>query len=217
MGQRHRSCSCVSTLPCHLTPHSSSGLSIATNKNVASRIGDVLDAFMAMMVFRTCSKVEGGLPSSVKSKMMFNIIVDFVIGLVPFVGDIADAAFRANTKNAIVLEEYLREKGKKNLRRSGMPIPAIDPSEADEFDRLQGDRTPPEYVSREPSRNGHMSAGRQPPYNDGRAPAAPVNAKLRDERSGGGRGFFGFGRSKMNDDVEAARDSRDRPARQSRH
>ncbi|UQC77979.1 PH domain-containing protein [Colletotrichum lupini] len=175
-------------------------------------VGDVLDAFMAMMVFRTCSKVEGGLPNPVKSQMMFNIIIDFVIGLVPFVGDIADAAFRANTKNAILLEEHLREKGKKNLKRSGAPIPAVDPSEADEWDRLQGDRTPPEYVSREPSRNGHMSAGRHE-----RTPTAPAAAAVREERPGG-RGWFGFGgRSRVDDDVEAARDPRDRPARQSRH
>lgn len=53
-------------------------------------IGDVIDAFMAMMVLRTCQQVEGGLPSDVKAKMMFNIIVDFAVGLVPFLGDIAD-------------------------------------------------------------------------------------------------------------------------------
>ncbi|OLN81609.1 putative membrane protein [Colletotrichum chlorophyti] len=177
-------------------------------------IGDALDAFMALMVFKTCCKVEDGLPGSVKSKMMFNIILDFAIGLVPFVGDLADAAFRANTKNAILLEEHLREKGKKNLRRSGVPIPAVDPSEADEFDR-HGDRTPPEYISREPSRNGHMSASRQPSYNNGRTPTAPAQAKVRDERSRGRRGWFGFGRSQV-EDVEAADDPRDRPARQPR-
>lgn len=45
---------------------------------------------MAMMVLRTCQQVEGGLPAAVKSKMMFNIVLDFGIGLVPFLGDIAD-------------------------------------------------------------------------------------------------------------------------------
>lgn len=53
-------------------------------------IGDALDCFMAMMVLRTCQQVEGGLPKDVQAKMMFNIIVDFGIGLVPFLGDIAD-------------------------------------------------------------------------------------------------------------------------------
>ena len=53
-------------------------------------IGDVIDAFMAMMVLRTCQQVEGGLPNEVKAKMLFNIVLDFGVGLVPFLGDIAD-------------------------------------------------------------------------------------------------------------------------------
>lgn len=119
-------------------------------------IGDVLDAFMAMMVFRTCQQVEGGLPSNIKTKMLFNIIVDFAVGLVPLIGDIADAIFRANTKNAVVLENYLREKGAKTLQSQGRP-PAHDPTDPDEFDRFEEDsdrRSPPHYSSTTPSRQG---------------------------------------------------------------
>lgn len=58
-----------------------------------SSVGDVIDAFMAVMVLRTCQQVEGGLPNAVRSKMFFNIIVDFAVGLVPFIGDIADGKF----------------------------------------------------------------------------------------------------------------------------
>lgn len=58
--------------------------------NVRYSFGDALDAFMAMMVYRTCQQVEGGLPASVQSQMIFNIIIDFFIGLVPFIGDVAD-------------------------------------------------------------------------------------------------------------------------------
>ncbi|RKF73520.1 putative ph domain-containing protein [Golovinomyces cichoracearum] len=77
--------------------------------------GDILDTFMALMVYRTCQQVEGGLPNSLKMKMMINIVADFVVGLVPFLGDLADALFRANTKNAILLEHHLRDKGVRNL------------------------------------------------------------------------------------------------------
>ena len=110
-------------------------------------IGDMLDAFMAMMVLRTCQQIEGGLPVDVKSKMMFNIIVDFFIGLVPFIGDLADAVFRANTKNAAELEKYLRKKGVEQLRKSGLPQPRVDPSDGDEFDRMMsnGGGSTPEY------------------------------------------------------------------------
>lgn len=119
-------------------------------------IGDILDAFMAMMVFRTCQQVEGGLPADVKAKMMFNIIVDFFIGIVPFIGDVADAVFKANTKNAAELEKYLRKKGAQNLRASNIPQPLVDPSDPDEYDRMMSSDSPPEYNSTEPGRNEPM-------------------------------------------------------------
>lgn len=112
------------------------------------------------MVLRTCQQIEGGLPTAIKVKMMMNIIFDFVIGLIPFIGDIADAGFRANTRNAILLETHLREKGAKNLKNAGKPVPATDPSDPDVFDRYDGEVTPPEYQSQNPSRQPSRS-GRQ--------------------------------------------------------
>jgi hypothetical protein len=44
------------------------------------------------------------------------------------------ALFRANTLNAIILEEHLRESGAKKLRAQGGLIPASDPSDPDEYD-----------------------------------------------------------------------------------
>lgn len=42
--------------------------------------------------------------------MALNILVDFLIGLVPVIGDLGDAAFRSNTRNVKKLEEYLMNK-----------------------------------------------------------------------------------------------------------
>lgn len=108
---------------------------------------------MAIMVLRTCEQIEGGLPADVKSKMFFNIVVDFAVGLVPFIGDLADAVFRANTKNAVLLEKHLRQKGAKALKAQGRETPAIDPSDPDEFDR-QENAPPPAYTSSTPPRQG---------------------------------------------------------------
>ncbi|KAH6680786.1 PH domain-containing protein [Halenospora varia] len=122
-------------------------------------IGDAVDCFMAMMVLRTCQQVEGGLPKDVQAKMMFNIIVDFGIGLIPFLGDIADALFRANTKNAVVLEKFLREKGKKNIRQSGLRPPSTDPTDPDEFDRrVREESPPPHYVESAPGSSSSQPA-----------------------------------------------------------
>lgn len=153
------------------------------------------------MVLRTCQQVEGGLPASVKSKMVFNIIVDFAIGLVPFIGDVADALFRANTKNAVLLEEHLRQKGVKTLKQQGRPVPTVDPSDPDEFDRIENS-PPPAYTTAPPSTHGTQrqdnaaspsTVTQAQPKTQAQAPTAPAA-----ERGG----FFGFGKKKKQPDVE---------------
>lgn len=158
-------------------------------------IGDLIDAFMAMMVFRTCQQVEGGLPNDVKAKMLLNIVLDFGVGLVPFLGDIADALFRANTRNAVELEKFLRKKGTKNLRMSGLPVPQVDPSDPEQFDQQirHEDGPPPQYTSSPTARQGTQT----PLTGDGQI-QSPKTAKV-PERQGGGW----FGRSKQRQpDVE---------------
>jgi hypothetical protein len=151
---------------------------------------------MAMMVLRTCQQVEGGLPNEVKAKMLFNIVLDFGIGLVPFLGDIADALFRANTRNAVVLEKFLRAKGEKALKAQGQPLPQIDPSDPDEFDRrMRAESPPPQYTTAPPTRQGT-----QPQNGNGRSRPAHQTA-MPEERSGGGF-FSGFGSKKKQPDPE---------------
>jgi hypothetical protein len=167
--------------------------------------GDAADALLALMVVRTCNQVEGGLPFGLKLKMYFWVLIDLIVGLVPFIGDLFDAILRANTRNAVLLEEHLREKGQKNLRKNGLPIPDVDPSEADAFDRFS-EAPASEYVSRQPSRREPMSSARRDRERDrerrhrSRTPTRPAEARVRDEpRSGGGGGWFGFGRSRTAD------------------
>lgn len=161
---------------------------------------------MAIMVLRTCQQVEGGLPNNVRSKMVFNIMVDFAVGLIPFLGDIADAVFRANTKNAIELEKYLRKKGAENLKAQGHQVPAVDPSDGDEYDRHMNEQhgPPPGYTSTSSTRQGtQQQAGNG--VNNGSSnrggPAYPEQARVPEQRQGGG-GWFGFGGKSKAHDVE---------------
>lgn len=144
------------------------------------RFGDVIDTLLSLMVFRTAMKVEDGLPASVAIHMLINCTFDFVIGIVPFIGDLADAAFHANTRNAALLEAHLREKGKKALKKSGTPLPDVDPSLGSEFDRLHGDDSA-EFVSEQPRRQERMNGRSRT------EPVEPEPARTRRE----GRGFFG--------------------------
>lgn len=133
-----------------------------------------------MMVLRTCMTVDGGIPATLKTKMMVNIIFDFVIGIVPFVGDVMDAVFKANSRNAALLEAHLREKGKKELRKSGLPIPEVDPSLPEEFDRTQRDDLP-EYTESQPGRHERMTTGTRQEGRARPAAAAPPAARVRKE------------------------------------
>lgn len=151
-----------------------------------------------MMVLRTCQQVEGGLPKDVQAKMMFNIIVDFGVGLVPFLGDIVDALFRANTKNAVVLENHLREKGLRNLKAAGHRTPPIDPTDANLFDQQLREEQgpPPKYSSATPAGQG---------AHNGRSNGQPANVRPEPAQPGGGW-FSSFSRNKQ-PDVERGQDT----------
>jgi hypothetical protein len=116
-------------------------------------IGDVLDMFFCLLVYRTICSVEPPLDTGLKMKMKFNIVIDFLLGIVPFLGDIADAAYKCNTKNVILFEEELRKRGKKRLKGAAAEN-TYDPSLPDEFDHVAEDNArsrngpPPRYNSR---------------------------------------------------------------------
>jgi hypothetical protein len=92
------------------------------------------------------------------------------------------AVFRANTRNAVELEKYLREKGAKNLKAQGRAPPALDPTDPDEWDRLEREEEntpPPQYTTAPPSR--HATQSRQ--HGNGQS---QHQDRVPEERSGGG-------------------------------
>ncbi|KAK9476203.1 hypothetical protein V1514DRAFT_198823 [Lipomyces japonicus] len=73
-------------------------------------IGDIISAYLSYLVVRAANKIDGGLPGWLYSKMMANVIIDFLFGLVPIVGDVVDILYKANSRNALLLEKYLRDR-----------------------------------------------------------------------------------------------------------
>lgn len=51
--------------------------------------------------------------------MVLNLAIATSIGLVPILGDVLLAAFRANSRNAALLEEFLRVRGEGATRATG--------------------------------------------------------------------------------------------------
>jgi len=146
-------------------------------------IGDVADLFLALMVYRTCCSVKPELPASIKLRMQINVLIDFAVGLIPFVGDLVDAAYKCNTRNVVLLEKELRARGQKRVK--GTPQANVaDPSLPDEFD-YQNDEAvmnvqngpPPRYTSRREPRRSNRE--RQPDVEAAQGVAPPMPARTR--------------------------------------
>lgn len=50
--------------------------------------------------------VRADVPPVIVLRMGFNVLTDIIIGSIPFLGDIFDVGWKANTKNAELLEKY---------------------------------------------------------------------------------------------------------------
>lgn len=53
-------------------------------------VGDIIDALLAKGIIDEARSIDGGLPETLVAQMYANLLVDFGVGLIPFVGDIAD-------------------------------------------------------------------------------------------------------------------------------
>jgi hypothetical protein len=143
---------------------------------IVPAVGDVLDLAFALRLVWRMSTVKCGLETWTKILMLVNIAVDFLVGLIPFVGDLADAALKANSKNVRLLEERLDEVYKpkalkdqeENLPKAQRPAPATvyeDFSDEDDERRgysperndRRGDITPPQPARIPTARKGEAA------------------------------------------------------------
>ena len=68
-------------------------------------IGDAVTALLSAYIISEASRL--GVPRWTLLKMLGNLGFDFLVGVVPLLGDLFDVAFRANIRNADLLENYL--------------------------------------------------------------------------------------------------------------
>lgn len=112
------------------------------------------------------------------SKMYVNIAIGFGIGLVPFIGDIADAIFKANSRNYALLYEFLHKKG---LEHPVEAPPPRQPWLRRWFGR--GPQAAAAASTYEPSSHLTASTSAAAPSTAG-APPVPVSASRSDVGTG---------------------------------
>jgi hypothetical protein len=67
-------------------------------------IGDLIGVLISTYIVREAARL--GAPRSMLIRMAFNVAVEGVIGIVPFAGDVFDAAWKANARNFALLESH---------------------------------------------------------------------------------------------------------------
>jgi len=70
-------------------------------------VGDLAGAVMSGYIVIAAARM--GVPPAVVTKMVLNLGVDTLVGSVPLLGDLFDVGFRANMRNAALLDRHLAE------------------------------------------------------------------------------------------------------------
>lgn len=52
---------------------------------------------------------RNGASGYVLARMVMNVMVDAIVGSIPFIGDLFDIAFKANTRNMRLMQQYYKE------------------------------------------------------------------------------------------------------------
>lgn len=50
------------------------------------------------------------LPAHLRARIYWNAFIDWLIGLVPFAGDIFDVGWKSNVRNVALIRQYLQER-----------------------------------------------------------------------------------------------------------
>ena len=67
-------------------------------------VGDLVTVGLSAHIIHLAGQM--GAPMSLRAAMVKNAVFDFLIGLIPFVGDISDIFYKGNRKNIRLLETW---------------------------------------------------------------------------------------------------------------
>ena len=69
-------------------------------------IGDVLTAVFSFAIILQAHHLR--VPRVVQLRMVINVAIDVLVGVIPFIGDVADVFWKSNRKNFALLERHAR-------------------------------------------------------------------------------------------------------------
>jgi Domain of unknown function (DUF4112) len=84
-------------------------------------LGDLIGALVSALI--VAAGVQARLPRSAIARMVANVAIEAAVGVVPFLGDLFDMAWKANTKNVEIFRRAL--KGERSRTRDSMFVVGI--------------------------------------------------------------------------------------------
>ena len=76
--------------------------------------GDIISGAMGLMLLFRAFQFK--LPKIVILRMIVNTLLDITIGAIPFVGDVFDFIFKANTRNMTMFRQYAEQPAQSTIR-----------------------------------------------------------------------------------------------------
>jgi len=86
-------------------------------------VGDIVAAFISSFIVLRGAQLGVGTPHLLR--MMLNILVEAVVGLVPVFGDLFDFVWKANEKNMALIERHLPEQSPRRSARKRLSFAAL--------------------------------------------------------------------------------------------
>ncbi len=71
-------------------------------------VGDTIGAITTAYIIKVGREYD--LPRRHQAKMLWNLLIDWFIGLIPLVGDIFDIGFKAHRRNVKIIESHLEKR-----------------------------------------------------------------------------------------------------------
>ena len=69
-------------------------------------LGDAVGLLFSSYIVFEAARL--GAPKSVLARMVYNVALEFIIGVIPIIGDLFDAVWKANIRNVRLLERALK-------------------------------------------------------------------------------------------------------------
>ncbi|MDO8269454.1 MAG: DUF4112 domain-containing protein [Candidatus Levybacteria bacterium] len=73
--------------------------------NIIPWVGDVIGALLSLYILNIAREARVSTIDMIR--MVGNIVIDFIVGFVPFLGVIFDVVYKANLRNLTILEKYI--------------------------------------------------------------------------------------------------------------